>query len=880
VLVDEESLSYYIIQEGAMIHMVKSDSPVHNIETEQSPNLRSFRRSADLSRSPSETSRSPEVPTIESNDAEHSEPKQPEPEQPQPEGSEPKLTDADSHNTDLDFDQSFDDDNYLINPENHYKKLDILEKMVVETSEFYHAKGSYEPTLSHINRDGAFFTTFYCYTDVWRCLDRIADSSGLDVLPLGRTGFDPICAGLSLGKSYLILCHILDSLDILTQKEFCGDAFTILVQREPKHGDVAELVQIERKLVVEFHGAIASAILKILKPGRPLLSNAASSTISEILMPTCERFMEHLGAPLQAVLKVYDILVLCRILTLILDLGVVSYVGSHGSRFDLDFLAQDHSELRVTPQSKSNIGFRFSLKRLACLDEFLNNKPVWTFQLLWVVTRDSHLLDRPLSILTSIEAFADTWGPIWKVPAGKHFPNCIRQLNVSTGWICRTENAMSCSIEGATPCHWFNSSGGLPLPLPQDCDSALIRENQKLLIGGLNNSSLETNETCSYQLNDLETGYGLYMTPLGTATSSWTMSERQVGVSASQYIGVTLLGTQKKVPCTTQKQAIWNKWTNQPSRANPRILNSYLGVEISHCTGNARRIQLRELFAMKPVQALIGRQFPDWISSDFGLSLYKAFHSTEDTLIEETWVKHCKSRIQIAEIVCCVLEMLEKTGSVPGRFSAAFLNQNRELSMPLDLRLNSWAEFLEDSHLTAIYAIFNGRCLDGVELGNFISTCNSATSKSSSFTVLETQIAIPHAESSPDTLWLDQRGYLQRVSRSHDNVQIHTWDLGRARELRGKLGRFLGSNKCQNLSREVQDKCELGGRHISVLVKSTTPSFGGLPAKRATHVNALVDQALQDVEPLVSSLPIRSPASDPVQRIRSNYALQREEQWA
>jgi hypothetical protein len=115
------------------------------------------------------------------------------------------------------------------------------------------------------------------------------------------------------------------------------------------------------------------------------------------------------------------------------------------------------------------------------------------------------------------------------------------------------------------------------------------------------------------------------MFPLGTVASSWAFDERQVGFSASQYVGITVLGTQKKLPCTTQKQAIWNKWTNQPTRANPRMLNSYLGVEISHCTGNARRVKLRDIFTMKPIQALIDRQFPDLLSLEFGMSLQAAF---------------------------------------------------------------------------------------------------------------------------------------------------------------------------------------------------------------------------------------------------------------
>ena len=89
---------------------------------------------------------------------------------------------------------------------------------------------------------------------------------------------------------------------------------------------------------------------------------------------------------------------------------------------------------------------------------------------------------------------------------------------------------------------------------------------------------------------------------------------------------------------------------------------------------------------MAPIQALLSRQFPDWLSTDFGASLQAAFYSEKDREIEDVWVKHYKCRDQMAELVCSVLETLEKTGTEAGKFSAAFLNHNRELSMPVELR--------------------------------------------------------------------------------------------------------------------------------------------------------------------------------------------------
>jgi len=755
--------------------------------------------------------------------------------------------------SELNQNESFDDDVYLINPEAHYNQLDILEKLVLERSEFYRANGSHDPSVSHIDREDDILQSLHCKPEVGKCLSKIIGASAALGGHLGEAGDNAVCVGLSLGKSYLILCRILDSLEIMTQKEFCEDCFTMLVQRDQRDGDVAELVQVQRDQLVDFLEAIGKAIVKILKVGRPLSDRVTTSSIRDIIMPACKNLAHNIGAPIDRLeLSLYDANVLCRVLVLLLDLGLVSYLGSHGSRFDFEYMNQDLSKTTVVPAIVDKIGFHFTLKRLACLDGLLDHHQVWVFQPLWVVS--TNLDSGPLSILTSIAAFADTWGPIWEVAVGEYYPNYIRQLNVSTGLICRAQTDTECPIKNAIPCHWFNSSGIIPLSSPFEYDETLIERGRQLLIGGLPPTSLQVNEKCSFTMDDLEREYGLHMTPLGTNESSWSLQERQVGFSASQYVGISVAGTQKKLPRTTLKQAIWNKWKNEPRRANPRVLNSYLGVEISHCTGNARRVRLRDLLGMKPIQALLENQFPDWRSSDFGMSLQAAIYSDDDHTIEDVWVKHHRFREQIAELVCCVLETLEKTGTQAGKFNAAFINQHKELSMPIDLRLNSWAPFLEDSNISAVYAIVNDSCLDNGEMGHFVSTCSNA---SNAFTVLETQIAIPYEQTSADRIWLNQRGCLEKLGDSSDGVPVLTWDSGKVRELGGKLGRFLSSKQIQPLSREVQDKYELGGYHLPVLVKSTIPSFGGLARRRKVRANRRVTDVLPAVKDGPNTLPLR-----------------------
>jgi hypothetical protein len=60
-----------------------------------------------------------------------------------------------------------------------------------------------------------------------------------------------------------------------------------------------------------------------------------------------------------------------------------------------------------------------------------------------------------------------------------------------------------------------------------------------------------------------------------------------------KIISIQVQGQAKRIPEKTVKENAWQKWNSHPERANPFLLNSYYGVEISDCTGNARRVPLK-----------------------------------------------------------------------------------------------------------------------------------------------------------------------------------------------------------------------------------------------------------------------------------------------
>jgi len=97
------------------------------------------------------------------------------------------------------------------------------------------------------------------------------------------------------------------------------------------------------------------------------------------------------------------------------------------------------------------------------------------------------------------------------------------------------------------------------------------------------------------------------------------------------------------------------------------------------------------------------------------------------------------NRMDMAELVCTALELLDSTGRDQNeQFKAAFLEGNQEFSIPFKTRMTDWSVALRDTHLMAAYAIINEICLECEVPNHSTSTCEC----SEACTVLQTQLAI------------------------------------------------------------------------------------------------------------------------------------------
>ena len=512
----------------------------------------------------------------------------------------------------------------------------------------------------------------------------------------------------------------------MKSRKFCTKTLSILQQHEVD--SVVEINQLELihidSLKSDFEFTMGETLI-----------NFDKATISGLLNPiyrSCKNLLERLKIRrcLEKDLNPQAILTLIRKVILVLDAAVVSYVRSHTLDFDgKEFLTLDVSE------GEDWFAFTCSPTRLACLDAFIDGRKVWVFSLL---NNDRDVPDRPHRtakngsyVLTRMQVLTDIWGPVYTVPSTS---GLIKHYAVSKGVICRVKKSSNSPVPGAVQCHYFSRTSFFRRKasnLVSVGEELMLAEDDLLLIG----SGLRINQDCTYTLLDFKDDYASDISPLGTEESVWKLDARSLFFSFSKWIGVTVSGTQKLVPQTTLKQHILDKWSSMPSRANPGILHQYHGVEISHCTGNARRVALRQILTSNLVMSVLERQKPGWMNQRWGQAFDAALRSDERDMIFSLWGRWASDRAQIAELLCCVLELLDGTGRDGHSFQGALLHDNEEEAVSIKPTINDWSIVLRDTHLTGAYVMINNSCLNCEVPDHSASTCHFENAR----TVLQTE---------------------------------------------------------------------------------------------------------------------------------------------
>jgi hypothetical protein len=716
----------------------------------------------------------------------------------------------------------FEADTHIVDPESHYQVLDSLQHEVITSSELYHQHGVYKPTHGPHSTQPL---------DTARLLD-VPDwfLNVVSELRYSNEAVNPIITDLC--ESYLIVLSLQQRLDRLISHGFSSSFFSILLEHDDE--SVAEILKIPRAIMVD----LASALEVVITIAHPLvvITAAELETIVDCMVSALQKISDildfpHLMTLLLNAKNLADVHRLFKSVAYILDLGLVCYAASHAARFDMEYFTKHEGSWSY--YDKEGLSFDCTLRPLACLNGFLDARSVWVFRI-GVGLEPSPALVRPgksVSILTTIDALSDIWGPVWAeaIDRGNDGDGSllIKKYHVSKGCIRRVREATGSGVPGVVKCHWYSWSEEYRRrfsSLFQRSDNNLYMSlDDKLLIG----AAVSVKAGCTYSLQEYEMNYGHMIRPLGAKPSSWRLDgiAANVQMTAPKVITFQIEGQVKKVPETTIKQSILQKWSFNPQAANPGVLNNYYGVEISHCTGNARRVPLKHILLMPPVREVLERQIPKWSTTQWGIAFEKALQIESNEAVFQFWNHYKAERALVGQLVCCVLDILDGTGRTDLGLHAALLYQNRELGVDLDYDKNEWAGLLKDSYLTAAYAIINEVCLECRRPDHTTSICGDE----SRYTVLQTEIGLKRGSE------LGGRLKVEPHSLTFKNID-ESQAIGGAHYLtpESTLRRTFSLQYRLATGKELlhQDPERLNLQSKKVVFRAPVKSFGGMDYKR------------------------------------------------
>ena len=664
---------------------------------------------------------------------------------------------SNSENQGLPFD--VDRDERLTRPDEYFRELEDLEASIAGNSGLF--------LMSSQNRRAYPKTNTFRLRFAFECYSMGPDSRNSEF-----TSFDQhimaycndrtrvngeLDHGLADLAFHVLECRnlmlsVVSNIERMKQQKYC-QGFMSMLTLDNKRSNVVNLVKLPTKEIRMLHRGFEDAIgqaLSLMESSR-LEKSLKVRGVRERISAKVQQMLQHCGLPLG-----FSDFGDWRRLVMVLDLAVISYAGTHQEDFAGRFLGESLDLAKITPAwtydplASKNIMLR--RRRLRCLDKLLQS-PVWVFQ------DSSKWADRgALYLSTDLEAFADVWGPVWSVKPNDDAASIIL-YRVGFGLLCRwpPEFSVGRLRTDEVFCHWISSEE----PPSKQKHFEHFPEGARLLIGAgtlIENTTSQLKETldCSTRtskvIRELRSTHRLE--ELGTSPDEKYLAEECVTAQLG-YSGVTLGGqrTYKRRTGVTLKQAICDEWKNSNSSSrNPAILERWIGLEVSFCSGNARRRRLKHILGSTTMM--------NWLDScktnDTAFPCEDAFRdaiqSRDCRAFRTLWSQRREWRKDLGQLVSWCLEGLAHSKLDAAGDLHVLWMPKPEKRMIVRIRQNrhAWTGFLTDSRDHCAMAVMSGKCLSSDY--KYASYCQSKAQLS--YSILETALVINEMAPQPKSLEL------------------------------------------------------------------------------------------------------------------------------
>jgi hypothetical protein len=579
------------------------------------------------------------------------------------------------------------------------------------------------------------------------------------VLPLANQSFPETIppselqrrVGIHMKDRLQTLYAIQKGVQVLQDEKFCASGYNMIV---------VDATRANVLTVISISMPVLSMLSDLLHQG--VLSLAVSSLKFESILEDVQEILLYIVSSLSLNIP-FDSnhfgtrnqkwQAICHLLSSVLSvlhLALMSFIRSH-----IDIIGDTPTGVISSALQIETLGGSIVMapRCLECLDGFLK-QPVWAFSYA-AESSNSDLGSDRYYLSTSIQDFAELWGPLKAEYSGKSF-GFIRFIEVRGGSIFRlSESDSPVSLrQDETLCHWIS---WLQVENPVTASEPMLIDTTKHLLIGTLRTKVYENPTpdkepgpkllfslysckCGGGPGGYSSNYGAF--ELKTRPSSYKLDAKSVQLSGGKYLTANIGYTYKLDVGKTLKDVLLENWIGSPTTlsshiSNPNYLDYLVILEISSCSGNARRISLWTLLKQPPLHLYLrhNMSFESWEKLE-GLVLY---HSSTEHIATEWWNLSSTEVDTLTTVFRYLLEILRSIGVSENRLLQAWdiTSVNRIDGRKIH---PSWASMVADDMACATFAIITPTCMRYVSPRRDIQRTD---------TVLHTKVCIPRTDKHP-----------------------------------------------------------------------------------------------------------------------------------
>ena len=498
---------------------------------------------------------------------------------------------------------------------------------------------------------------------------------------------------------------------LLQMDEYCCNAFTLLLSRSPSDSQFrgVNMVSIAFQTMEVFRKSVLWLKTRTLKKPTHITTSDLESC-SDIGKKILSIFIDsHSVSETVFELAGSDAVVdchlhVCALASQLLGLGLVFYTQGHLGPLSSAALSHDLTAIELLGIGNYSPTIKASLHELTCLGEMLAG-PVFVFQLVSArpgYTGSQTSPNSPVDFRGRGVDLIDTWGPgLFISESGAPYGCRLHAIEIGGG-VIRFVGSGSTNNNPSNPVfHWSSRYDSY-----RDMRSLQTFSSwDEIQIG-----AVQINSSCPLDPEKSRKTSHHYLYNLGTGTDYWELAERQVALQAGCYTVLQVGNIYARKLGRTVKQQIIEQWSLLP---NLRSLAVPWGLQISLCTGVAKRVSLRKLIEDSMFAHVETFRYENWLKL-----LPDARAAFQGSINLKTWMEGLSDdeKICLIAIVTYILDLLKHTGvDRKGEYLSVLWPDASSSSYGVKIQCNdkhSWPRILQDSESCATFAAVTSTCLE------------------------------------------------------------------------------------------------------------------------------------------------------------------------